>query len=87
MSEMGDGLKGTGRQRTGRTPMSVVHPLRYVEAIGTILGACFLLGRAAIRDRLTALMRVASRAALFHWKVNNPLLIAVGAAIGQLVDS
>jgi chromate transporter len=51
------------------------------------LGACFLLGRAAIRDRLTALMRVASLAALLHWKVNNPLLIAVAAAIGQLVDS
>ena len=49
----------------------------YAAAIGTILGACVLLGRIAIGDWLTALDRPpASLAALFRWKVSNPLLIA-----------
>jgi len=54
----------------------------YAAAIGTILGACFLLGRIAIGDWLTALIGVASLVVLFRWKVNNPLLIAATAAIG-----
>src|SRR5262245_2672291 len=48
----------------------------YGAAIGTILGACVLLGQIAIGDWLTALIAVASLAVLFLWKVNNPLLIA-----------
>ena len=51
-------------------------------AIGTILGACVLLGRIAIGDWLTALVGLASLAVLFRWKVSNPLLIAATAMIG-----
>jgi chromate transporter len=54
----------------------------YAAAIGTILGACILLGRIAIGDWLTLLIGVASLAVLFRWKVNNPLLIAVTAIAG-----
>jgi chromate transporter len=56
----------------------------YAAAIGTILGACYLLGRIAIGDWLTALIGVASLLILFCWKVNNPLLIAATAIIGLL---
>jgi chromate transporter len=56
----------------------------YAAAIGTILGACFLLGKIAIGDWLTALVAVASLAVLFRWKVNNPLLIAVTAVVGLI---
>jgi chromate transporter len=54
----------------------------YAAAIGTILGACLLLGRIAIGDWLTALIGLASLAVLFRWKVSNPLLIAVTAVVG-----
>ena len=54
----------------------------YGAAIGTILGACVLLGRIAIGDWLTALIGLASLAVLFRWKVSNPLLIGVTAMIG-----
>jgi chromate transporter len=54
----------------------------YGAAIGTILGACILLGRIAIGDWLTAIVGLASLAVLFRWKVSNPLLIAVTAVIG-----
>jgi chromate transporter len=54
----------------------------YAAAIGTILGACILLGRIAIGDWLTALIGVASLAVLFRWKVHNALLIAATAVIG-----
>jgi chromate transporter len=54
----------------------------YGAAIGTILGACILLGRIAIGDWLTALIGIVSLAVLFRWKVSNPLLIAVTAVIG-----
>src|SRR5262245_48674177 len=54
----------------------------YGAAIGTILGACILLGRIAIGDWLTALIGIASLAVLFRWKVSNPLLIAATAAVG-----
>jgi chromate transporter len=56
----------------------------YAAAIGTILGACILLGRIAIGDWLTALIGLASLAVLFRWKVNNPLLIAATAVIGLI---
>jgi chromate transporter len=54
----------------------------YAAAIGTILGACILLGRIAIGDWLTALIGLGSLAILFRWKVSNPLLIAATAVIG-----
>jgi len=54
----------------------------YAAAIGTILGACALLGRIAIGDWLTALVALASLVVLFRWKVSNPLLIACAAVIG-----
>jgi chromate transporter len=56
----------------------------YAAAIGTILGACILLGRIAIGDGLTALIGLASLAVLFRWKVSNPLLIAATAVIGLI---
>jgi chromate transporter len=56
----------------------------YGAAIGTILGACLLLGRIAIGDWLTALVGLASLGALFLWKVSNPLLIAATAAAGLI---
>src|SRR5438094_3313469 len=56
----------------------------YAAAIGTILGACVLLGKIAIGDWLTVLVALASLAVLFRWKVSNPLLI-LGAAIVGLV--
>jgi chromate transporter len=54
----------------------------YAAAIGTILGACILLGRIAIGDWLTALIALVSLAILFRWKVSNPLLIAATAVVG-----
>jgi chromate transporter len=54
----------------------------YAAAIGTILGACVLLGKIAIGDWLTALIAVGSLAVLFRFKVSNPLLIGVTAVIG-----
>ena len=56
----------------------------YAAAIGTILGACILLGRIAIGDWLTALIGVATLAVLFRFKVNNALIIAATAAIGLI---
>ena len=56
----------------------------YGAAIGTILGACILLGKIAIGDRLTAAIGIVSLAALFRWKVSNPLLIAVTAVVGLI---
>jgi chromate transporter len=54
----------------------------YGAAIGTILGACVLLGRIAIGDWLTALVGLASLTVLFRWKVSNPALIAAAAVVG-----
>ncbi len=54
----------------------------YAAAIGTILGACLLLGRIAVGDWLTAAIGVVSLAVLFRWKVSNPLLIAATAVVG-----
>ena len=56
----------------------------YAAAIGTILGACVLLGRIAIGDWLTALVAVVSLVVLFRWKVSNPLLVAAAAIIGLI---
>jgi chromate transporter len=56
----------------------------YAAAIGTILGACVLLGRIAIGDWLTVLVELVSLGVLFRWKVSNPLLIAATALIGLI---
>jgi len=56
----------------------------YAAAIGTILGACVLLGKIAIGDWLTVLIGVASLAVLFRWKVSNPALIAATAVVGLI---
>jgi chromate transporter len=56
----------------------------YAAAIGTILGACILLGRIAVGDWLTTLIGLASLAVLFRWKVSNPLLIAATAIVGLI---
>jgi chromate transporter len=54
----------------------------YGAAIGTIFGACVLLGRIAIGDWLTTLVGIAALTVLFRWKVSNPLLFAVAACVG-----
>lgn len=56
----------------------------YGAAIGTILGACILLGCIAIGDWLTALIAAASLAALFLWKFHNAWLVGATAAIGLI---
>jgi chromate transporter len=56
----------------------------YGAAIGTILGACVLLGRIAIGDWLTALIAIGSLIVLFRWKVSNPLLVGVTALVGLI---
>src|SRR5215813_9854924 len=56
----------------------------YAAAIGTILGACVLLGKIAIGDWLTVLVALLSLAVLFRWNVNNPALVAVAAIIGLI---
>jgi len=56
----------------------------YAAAIGTILGACVLLGKIAIGDWLTVLIATGSLAVLFRWKVSNPLLVAATAVIGLI---
>jgi chromate transporter len=56
----------------------------YAAAIGTILGACVLLGKIAIGDWLTVLVGLGSLAVLFRFKVSNPLLIAATAVIGVI---
>jgi len=56
----------------------------YAAAIGTILGACILLGQIAIGDWVTVLIGLASLAVLFRWKVNNPLLIAATSIVGLI---
>ncbi|ODM71870.1 chromate efflux transporter [Bradyrhizobium elkanii] len=56
----------------------------YAAAIGTILGACILLGKIAIGDWLTIAIAVVSLAVLFRWKVSNPMLIAATAVVGLI---
>jgi chromate transporter len=56
----------------------------YAAAIGTILGACVLLGKIAIGDWLTALVALGSLVVLFRWKVSNPVLVAATAVIGLI---
>jgi chromate transporter len=59
----------------------------YAAAIGTILGACVLLGRIAIGDWLTAVIGATSLAVLVWWKVTNPLLMAATAVVGLFAFS
>lgn len=56
----------------------------YGAAIGTILGACVLLGKIAIGDLLTALIALGALALLFGFKISNPVLIGVAAIIGLI---
>jgi chromate transporter len=56
----------------------------FAAAIGTILGACVLLSRIAIGDWFTLLVAVMALAALFRWKLSNPLLMAVSAVAGLI---
>jgi chromate transporter len=56
----------------------------YAAAIGTILGACVLLGKIAIGDWFTALIAVLSLVVLFRWNISNPVLVAATAVIGLI---
>jgi len=71
------------RHRTNRNVQGFVKGA-YAAAIGTILGACVLLGRIAIGDWLTTLIGLAALVALFRWRVSNPLLMAVTALVGLI---
>jgi chromate transporter len=54
----------------------------YAAAIGTILGACILLGKIAIGDWLTASIALVSLGFLLRTKVSNVVLVAAAAAVG-----
>ncbi len=56
----------------------------FAAAIGTILGACYLLGRIAIGDWFTAVVGLCSLVILFRSRVSNPLLIAASALAGVI---
>lgn len=56
----------------------------YAAAIGTILGACVLLGRRAVGDWFTALIGLLALLALFRWRISNPMLVGVTAAAGLI---
>jgi chromate transporter len=71
------------RHRSNRNVQGFVKGA-YAAAIGTILGACVLLGRIAIGDWLTILIAVTALVALFLWKISNPLLMAVTAVAGLI---
>ena len=71
------------RHRSNRSVQGFVKGA-YAAAIGTILGACLLLGRIAIGDWLTAVIALAALVVLFRWKVSNPLLVAVTALVGLI---
>jgi len=71
------------RHRSNRNVQGFVKGA-YAAAIGTILGACVLLGRIAIGDWFTAALGLIALVVLFRWKVNNPLLMAVTAGAGLI---
>ena len=71
------------RHRTQRGVQGFVKGT-YGAAIGTILGACVLLGRIAIGDWLTVAIALIALAVLFRWKVSNPLLVGAAAAVGLM---
>lgn len=71
------------RHRSNRSVQGFVKGA-YAAAIGTILGASVLLGRIAIGDWLTMLIGLTALIALFRWRVNNPLLMAVTAVVGLI---
>jgi len=56
----------------------------FAAAIGTILGACILLGRIAIGDWLTLLIALISLVVLLRSKVNNVILVAATAIVGLI---
>lgn len=72
--------------RRHRNNMSVQGFIKgaYAAAIGTILGACVLLGRIAIGDWLTVLIAAGSLAILFKFKVSNPMLVGATAVVGLI---
>ena len=71
------------RHRTQRGVQGFVKGT-YGAAIGTILGACVLLGRIAIGDWLTVAIALIALGVLFRWKVSNPLLVGAAAAVGLI---
>ena len=56
----------------------------YAAAIGTILGACLLLGRIAIGDWFTALIALISLGVLLRSRVSNVVLVAATALVGLI---
>lgn len=58
----------------------------YGAAIGTILGACVLLGKIAIGDLTTALIALVALGLLFRFKISNPVLIGAAAVVGLIAN-
>ncbi len=56
----------------------------YAAAIGTILGAAWLLGKIAIGDWLTVLVALASLVGLARWNVRTYVLVAATAIVGLI---
>jgi chromate transporter len=56
----------------------------YGAAIGTILGACLLLGRIASGEWCTALVALLSLGGRFRWHMRTPILVAATAVIGLM---
>lgn len=54
----------------------------YAVAIGTILGASLLLGWRAIGDWVTIVIAVGSLVALTRFRISNPIVVGLSAAIG-----
>ena len=54
----------------------------YAVAIGAILGAALLLGWHAVGDWVTVVIAAASLVALTRFKVGNPLVVGLAAAVG-----
>ena len=71
------------RHRTNRNVQGFIKGA-YAAAIGTILGACVLLGRIAVGDWFTLAVGLGALVALFRWKLSNPLLMAVTALLGLI---
>ena len=59
----------------------------YAVAMGTILGASLLLGWHAIGDWVTVVIAAGSLIALIRFRVGNPVVVGVAAAIGWLAFS
>jgi chromate transporter len=59
----------------------------YAIAIGAILGASLLLGWNAIGDWVTVVIAAGSLVALIRFRISNPIVVGVSAAVGWVAFS